>query len=86
MANIFLFKGGVKGKVVLVGGAMSFFFGDCGSVDGNGTTMEACFFFRRYECAFLFNRLGAFPFYCGKEDFGGYTSSLGIESLSLNSE
>ncbi len=28
-----------------VGGAMSFFFGDCGGVDGNGAAMEARFFF-----------------------------------------
>jgi hypothetical protein len=54
LANIFLFKGNVKGKVVLVGGAMSFFFGDCGGVDGNGAAMEARFFFSAAMDALFF--------------------------------
>ncbi len=65
-----------------VGGAMSCFFGDCGGIDGNGAAMEArFFFFCRYGCAFLFNRLGAFPFYCGKEDFGGYGMCFPLDAL-----
>ncbi len=37
-----------------VGGAMSFFFGDCGGVDGNGAAMEARFFFSATMDALFF--------------------------------
>ncbi len=65
-----------------VGGAMSFFFGDCGGVDGNGTVMEACLFFSAaMDAPFLLNRFGVFPFYCGKEDFGGYGMCFPLNAL-----
>ncbi len=37
-----------------VGGAMSFFLGDCGGVDGNGATMEAHNFFSAVMDALFF--------------------------------
>ncbi len=39
---------------MLVSGAMSFFFGDCGGVDGNGAAMEARFFFSATMDALFF--------------------------------
>jgi hypothetical protein len=54
LANIFLFKGNVKGKIVPVGGAMSFFFGNSGGVDGNGAAMKARFFFSAAMDALFF--------------------------------
>jgi hypothetical protein len=39
---------------VSVGGAMSFFLGDCGGVDGNGATMEAHNFFSAVMDALFF--------------------------------
>ncbi len=41
-----------------VGGAMSFFFGDCGGVDGNGAAMEAHFFFTAMDALFFLTDLG----------------------------
>ncbi len=40
---------------MLVGGAMSFFFGDCGSVDWNGAAMEACLSFSAAMDALFFS-------------------------------
>jgi hypothetical protein len=37
---------------------MSFFFGDCGGVDGNGAAMEAYFFFTAMDALFFLTDLG----------------------------
>ncbi len=81
MANIFLFKGNVKGKVVSVGGAMSFSLVIVAVLMGIVPRWRLVSFFHCYGCAFLFNRLGAFPFYCGKEDFGGYGMCFPLDAL-----
>jgi hypothetical protein len=56
---------------VSVGGAMSLFFGDCGSVDGNGTEMEARFFFATMDALFFLTDLGRSNFIAERRTLEG---------------